>query len=248
VVERAGAAALTDPRPATPRAHRPVAAPPLPLGGAATSGSPHGGDRPGAATVPDVATPRPRLSPWVLVLSTVLATAAAVGIYVALDPGDSTTDVVRLTPDDAGPDGGRLLEGGDLAGLGFQDLGGTTTDLADLVGAPLVVNFFGSWCAPCLVEMPAFERVHQDLGSEVTFLGLAVRDRPEDVRRVVAETGVTYRIGRDVDDRVLLAVGGVQMPTTAFVTAEGEVVRVRLGELSEDGLRSLIAEHLGVGT
>jgi hypothetical protein len=68
------------------------------------------------------------------------------------------------------------------------------------------------------------------------------------VRRVVADTGVTYRIGRDVDDRVLLAVGGVQMPTTVFVSPDGEVLRVRLGELSEDGLRSLIAEHLGVGS
>jgi cytochrome c biogenesis protein CcmG, thiol:disulfide interchange protein DsbE len=196
-----------------------------------------------------VATPRPRLSPWVLVLSTVLATAAAAGVYLALvDGGDErASEVVRLTPDDAGPDGGRLVEGGgDLAGLSFQDLGGTTTDLADVVGAPLVVNFFGSWCAPCLVEMPAFERVHRDLGDEVTFLGLAVRDRPEDVRRVVADTGVTYRIGRDVDDRVLLAVGGVQMPTTVFVSPDGEVLRVRLGELSEDGLRSLIAEHLGI--
>jgi cytochrome c biogenesis protein CcmG, thiol:disulfide interchange protein DsbE len=198
-----------------------------------------------------VATPRPRLSPWVLVLSTVLATAAAAGVYAALSGGDDDggTDVVRLTPDDGGPDGSRPVQGGgDLAGLSFQDLGGTTTDLADLVGEPLVVNFFGSWCAPCLVEMPAFERVHQDLGDEVTFLGLAVRDRPEDVRRVVADTGVTYRIGRDVDDRVLLAVGGVQMPTTVFVSPDGEVLRVRLGELSEGGLRSLIAEHLGVGS
>jgi cytochrome c biogenesis protein CcmG, thiol:disulfide interchange protein DsbE len=198
-----------------------------------------------------VATPRPRLAPRVLVLSTVLATAAAVGAYVALSDGPAAsgdTEVVRLTPDLAGPDGGRLLEGGDLAGLGFQDLGGTTTQLAELVGEPLVINFFGSWCAPCLVEMPAFERVHQDLADEVTFLGLAVRDRPEDVRRVVADTGVTYRIGRDVDDRVLLAVGGVQMPTTAFVSPDGEVVRVRLGELTEDQLRSLIAEHLGVGS
>jgi cytochrome c-type biogenesis protein len=191
----------------------------------------------------------PKVPPLAAALVVVLALVAA-GTWAVLGPvggAANRSEVVRLGQggDRTEPDH-PVEAGGDLSSLSFQDLGGTTTDLAELVGRPMVINFFGSWCPPCLVEMPAFERVHRDLGDQVLFLGLAVRDRPEDVRRIVADTGVTYRIGRDVDDRVLLAVGGVRMPTTAFVDAEGTLVRVRLGELTEDELRALIAEHLGV--
>jgi cytochrome c biogenesis protein CcmG, thiol:disulfide interchange protein DsbE len=198
--------------------------------------------------------PRPRFGTPAIVASSVLALAAAVGTYAWLADGDGggggSGEVVRLgadqgDPGSAPPDPGK---GGDLAGLSYQELGGTTTDLADLLGRPLVINFFGSWCVPCIREMPVIERVAADLGDEVTFLGLAVRDRPEDARRIVADTGVTYRVGRDVDDRVYTTVGAAMMPTTAFVSPDGEVVRVRLGELDEDELRSLIADHLGVGS
>ena len=47
-----------------------------------------------------------------------------------------------------------------------------------LTGAPVVVNFFASWCVPCVEEMPAIEAVHQSLGDRVTFVGLANRTGP----------------------------------------------------------------------
>lgn len=206
-----------------------------------------------ATTVLEVSDrPRPRFGMPAIVASAVLALAAAVGTYAWLTDGDDdrgSGEVARLgtDPGDPGPRPPDPEAGGDLAGLSYQELGGTTTDLADLLGRPLVINFFGSWCVPCIREMPVIERVAAELGDEVTFLGLAVRDRPEDARRIVTDTGVTYRVGRDVDDRVYTAVEAAMMPTTVFVSPDGEVVRVRLGELDEGELRSLIADHLGVG-
>jgi cytochrome c biogenesis protein CcmG, thiol:disulfide interchange protein DsbE len=188
---------------------------------------------------------RARLPLRVVIASTVVALAAAVAVYQVLDDGnraDGPGEEVGLVPvGDAQP-------ADDLAEVTFQDLGGTTSSLGDLRGSPVVVNFFASWCVPCRTEMPAFERVHQDLGDEVTFLGLAVRDRPEDVFATVDDTGVTYRIGRDVDDRVLLAVGALgPLPATALLDADGSVVEVRRGELTESELRDLLAERFGVG-
>jgi thiol-disulfide isomerase/thioredoxin len=178
-----------------------------------------------------------------MILATVVGAVAAV---VAFQPGGAGDPVdVQM----GAPPVGAARPAAELAAIPFEELGGTATTLGDLHGRPVVVNFFASWCAPCLVEMPAFERVHQDVGDEVTFVGLAVRDRPEDVHSTVEDTGVTYRIGRDVDDRVLVALGALgPMPATALLDADGAVVEVRRGELSESQLRDLLAEHFGTAT
>lgn len=128
--------------------------------------------------------------------------------------------------------------------IGFDD---SATPFGELVGdgTPTVVNFFASWCAPCRIEMPAFEQVAGELDGEVAFLGLAVNDRPDDARRTVEDTGVTYDVARDRDGSVLNAVGGVAMPTTAFVDADGRVVEVHSGELDAEELRELIEKSFG---
>ena len=167
---------------------------------------------------------------WII-LSTVVALVAAVSVYVALDDGgDAPTASLELTPE-----------------LGFVDFEDRQVLLSELRGTPVVINFFGSWCAPCLKEMPAFEAVHQDLGDEVTFIGLAVNDRPEDAQATVAETGVTYRVGRDLDGALLEHFEGIKMPTTVILDADGTVVHREDGELDEDELRALLADVVGTG-
>jgi cytochrome c biogenesis protein CcmG, thiol:disulfide interchange protein DsbE len=187
----------------------------------------------------------PRLPLRVIAASTVVALAAAVVTYQVLAGGDDGTPdqavEMGLVPmDDARP-------ADELAGVTFQDLGGTTSALGELHGDPVLVNYFASWCVPCKTEMPALEEVHQELGDQVTFLGLAINDRPEDVRRTVDDTGVTYRIGRDVDDRVFTATGALgPLPATVLLDEGGSVVEIHRGELTADDVRSLLAESFGV--
>jgi cytochrome c biogenesis protein CcmG/thiol:disulfide interchange protein DsbE len=122
----------------------------------------------------------------------------------------------------------------------FAMLDGTTGSLADYQGQPLVVNFFASWCAPCLAEMPGFEQVHQDLDGQVAFLGVNLQDRPADGRRVVEQTGVTYDIARDPDGSLFQRFGAAAMPTTVFIDAQGRVVDVHSGEISAGALADRI--------
>ena len=76
------------------------------------------------------------------------------------------------------------LVGGDVTGDpapsgSFALLAGGSSSLAALHGTPVVVNFFASWCVPCVKEMPALESVHQELGGKVAFVGIcATRCRP----------------------------------------------------------------------
>ncbi|MFN0092937.1 MAG: TlpA family protein disulfide reductase [Acidimicrobiales bacterium] len=126
----------------------------------------------------------------------------------------------------------------------FVRFSGETGTLEEYRGAPVVVNFWSTTCVPCLKEMPAFEQVHQELAGEVKMLGLNVFDQLGPAQKLAAETGVTYELARDTRGEMFSAFGGLGMPTTAVVDAEGRVREVHTGALTADGLRELIDKAL----
>ena len=202
-------------------------------------------------TPPAARTGRPGL-PWqAVVAATVLALTAAALVLVIASGGDDdaggaalsdrTSETVELRPADEVPTG-------DPLDIEFTEADRSTGTLRDrLDGRPMVVNFFASWCPPCIKEMPDFETVSQETEG-VHFFGLAVTDRPEDAARIVEQTGITYPWARDVRGDIAGAARVVQMPTTLFISADGTVEHVQAGALDADGLRSLVEEHLGGDT
>lgn len=186
----------------------------------------------------------PRL-PWrTVAASTVLALLAAGATVVLLSDdaadGGSTTPVT-LVPEDEVPTFDEAT---------FTSFDGEAVPLSSVRGTPTVVNFFASYCTPCITEMPAFEEVYQEVqeGGEVDFLGLAVADRTEDAEAMVDETGVTYPTAEDKDASVITALEGVVLPTTVLLDGDGNVVARHAGELTADELRTLLAEELGIQT
>jgi thiol-disulfide isomerase/thioredoxin len=147
-----------------------------------------------------------------------------------------------------GDDAASLPDRAEVAALVLAPhAGGPEQRLGDIRDdQPLVLNLFASWCQPCIEEMPAFERVHQDLGSEVDFAGLAVANPPEDALGIVERTGVTYPTFGDAADAASELFGVVKLPTTVFIQADGTVTDVHTGELTEDELRAAIDSQLGV--
>ncbi len=176
-----------------------------------------------------------------LALSTTLALAAAALTIVVLsdddeDPTDPGSVSLDLVPE----------ADGEPSSLTFTTFEGDLVELSSLEGGPVVVNFFASFCTPCITEMPAFEEVHQALGDQVTFLGLAVTDQPEEALALVDRTGVTYRTAQDKDGSVIAELGGTSLPTTVLLDADGEVVASHSGELDAGELRDLLADELGI--
>jgi cytochrome c-type biogenesis protein len=178
-----------------------------------------------------------------------LALVAALGAFAVLDDGDRGDDAaassdggdtVELTPEGELPASVAEVRLASLRGEPDAALG----DL--LTGKPVVVNFFASWCRPCVDEMPAIEAVHQSLGDQVTIVGLANQDANDDALATVEATGVTYPTYADPDGDALTYFGGVAMPTTVFIAADGTVLDMNPGEMSEAELRARITELFGI--
>lgn len=150
---------------------------------------------------------------------------------------------LRFGPEDRDetPLVGDDVTGDKMPSTQLSRLDGGLTSLADYEGRPMVVNVFASTCAPCLEEMPAFERVHQELGDQVAFVGLNFRDQLEPARQLVAGTGITYDVLRDPSGDLFTSLGGLNLPTTYFVSAEGDIVKSQPGALDEEELRREVA-------
>lgn len=107
------------------------------------------------------------------------------------------------------------------------------------------MNVWASWCAPCVQEMPAFERVHQDVQDRVTFVGLDSADGRDEAKAMAARTGVTYDLLYDPKGGFVAATGAVSLPSTFFVDAAGRVVGAKTGALDEAALRAKLTELFG---
>lgn len=92
---------------------------------------------------------------------------------------------------------------------------------------PTVLNFFASWCPPCIAEMPDFEAVSQQMAGQVQFIGLATQDDPARAALLIEQTGVSYEIGLDRNGKVFELFDGFAMPTTVFLTSDGSVMKVQ---------------------
>jgi peroxiredoxin len=115
----------------------------------------------------------------------------------------------------------------------LETLDGGEMKLADaLRRGPVVLDFWATWCKPCLAAIPELEELHRAYAPRgVTVIGISV-DNPRSFARVrpaVKRLGITYPVGID-DDGALQEKYGLQaMPTTMVVDTNGVVVHVLQG-------------------
>lgn len=111
-------------------------------------------------------------------------------------------------------------------------------DLAD--GQPKLLNVFASWCIPCAAEAPQLEALER-AGAQI--VAVAIRDRPEDVERFLANYGNPFsRIGRDDISEVQLAIGSSGVPETFVIDGQGTITYQHIGDIREDDVAVLLDE------
>lgn len=185
---------------------------------------------------------------WPLVISSLLCSAAIavlVASWVAGRGERTITPEELLRNEGVARVDGRAAVGKPAPPTRFEYLDGGTGSLADFAGKPLLVNFWASTCPPCLREMPAIERLYQELGDRVAFLGVDVSEAREPGRAMVRRTGVTYPQARDPQGELIRAYGGVLLPHTVVIDARGVVVEARNKALDEAELRDMLSKVTG---
>lgn len=123
---------------------------------------------------------------------------------------------------------------------------GETVSFEDYRGTPMVVNFWASWCAPCVAEMPDLEAVHEAAGDRVAFVGINTQDTPEEASDLVEQTGVSYDLVSDPGGDLFREFGVFGMPSTFYVDADGQIVGRHTGLLTPQDLVDDLGEELGV--
>lgn len=162
-----------------------------------------------------------------LALFAVVAVAALVSGYMFRQTGER--DPVDIKP---------------LMAAAFPDLQGRSRSLAEWRGSVLVVNFWATWCPPCLKEIPDFIRMQEKLRAKgVQFVGIAA-DQPDKVRLFASKYRMNYpvlladmaviEIARQAGNQA----GG--LPFTVILDREGKWVSSESGVLDEKRLNSLV--------
>ena len=115
----------------------------------------------------------------------------------------------------------------------IKDLTGRTLDLDELRrGGPVLLDFWATWCKPCLVAIPEIQALHKKYGSQgLSVIGISV-DGPRNyskVRPFVSRLGIKYRVAADQDGRLQQLYQVVAMPTAILIDRDGRIAAVRVG-------------------
>ena len=132
---------------------------------------------------------------------------------------------------------------------GEEVLGASAVSFNEMLALdkPIVLNFWAALCPPCRAEMPDLQRVSDRFSDRVLFFGLDVGPfqllgTREEGRELLKELGITYPSGSTEDAEVIRDYGISNMPTTFFISSNGEIQRKWAGILNEEKLVELVED------
>jgi thiol-disulfide isomerase/thioredoxin len=160
----------------------------------------------------------------------------------------------------AANDNSTELNGKMAPGFTLQDLKGNKVSLSSYKGRPLVVDFWATWCGPCKVEIPWFEKLHDQYASQgLEIIGVSADDldkddpaklftEKRDIADFAAKMHVNYPILIDAAS-IENAYGGLDaLPTTFFIDKNGKIVASTIGLTPREEIEADIRKAIGSGS
>ena len=155
----------------------------------------------------------------------------------AADQGDG---VIEFKP------GMPIKEGVQAPDFTGELIDGTSITLSELQGKPVIINFWATWCGPCVKEMPAFERLKDDFGDKIGIIAVNCGDDAGTVKDFVEENGYTFPVVLDEEYSISMLYPTNSIPYTVVLDAEGKVTHISTGALDADTMYERYKEALGV--
>ncbi len=153
----------------------------------------------------------------------------------------TTSGAPAAPPVEVGPHEGLLAPPFELPALGSA---GPSLSLAALNGKPAALTFFATWCPYCRRQTPLLVEAARKYAGSVQFVGIDVGENEAQAQGYIKEMGISYPVALDDASQVggLYAVTG--FPTTFFIDAQGEIVRVQVGLMSAEDLEAQLQQLL----
>lgn len=125
-------------------------------------------------------------------------------------------------------------------GFNFKDTKGKVHSLDDYKGKWVLVNFWATWCPPCLEEMPALQQLHETR-KDLVILGIAMEYQDKEyVKQFADDLLVTFPIVLG-DNRIAAQIGKIPgLPTTYLYNPDGRVVAQNVGALTREAVERYI--------
>lgn len=167
--------------------------------------------------------------------------AAALILFVGLPERAEFTGYLNEQGQRVAPEIGALAPSFSLASFDGRQI-----SLNDLRGVPIVVNFWATWCGPCVQEMPQLEQVYEEYQRDgLRILAVNMGETRAEVVRWAGEYDLTYDLLLDEDQAVREAYQVFGPPSTYVISPEGVITHIFYGPITAGQLERVIAPLLG---
>jgi len=131
----------------------------------------------------------------------------------------------------------------------LTDLDGNALQLSDLRGRPVIVNFWASWCGPCVDEFPVLERaLARHRTDDLAVVGIVFRDNSEAARGFITRMGASWATAMDPGELTARSFGILAPPESFFIDRDGIVRGRQIGQLTANDLERQLALTLNPAT
>ncbi|MFX3637390.1 MAG: redoxin domain-containing protein [Candidatus Pristimantibacillus sp.] len=131
--------------------------------------------------------------------------------------------------------------GGEPPTMELADMEGNIHRISDYKGKPYIINFWGTFCPPCVKEMPEFQRQYEKWGSKgLKVLAINLSEDDLTVRNFLRKFELEYTILRDRNKVTERQFGLKAYPTTYFVKADGTIMEIYVGGMTESDINERV--------